>query len=331
MKSFLTFDYELFFGNNPGTTEKCIIEPTNQLIHIAAKTNAKMIFFVDAGYLKTLNKFSKNYQSLRKDLDLLNHQLETLVKLGHDIQLHIHPHWEDSHYDGERWVFDTSRYKLSSFKDMEVIEICSSYKQTLNQFSDDVFAFRAGGWCIQPFDKIKTGLKENNIWLDSTIYKDGINLSENKGFDFTHSPSKEYWHFENDPLVETRYGYFLELPISSSKISPVDYWKIAFNKFFPRKKHESIGDGNSLSSGSSQTIKLLTNYTNQPVFLDGIKSNNLIRAYKNHERHTYSYFTAIGHPKAMSSYSFNNMSKLLQIKNGRFVTYTNIKEELLSI
>ncbi len=333
MKSFLTFDYELFFGNESGSIEKCIIDPTNNLIDIAKKNSAKLIFYVDAGYLIALKNYSKKNLSLQKDLDLLNLQLENIIKSGHDIQLHIHPHWEDSIYDGNKWVFDTSRYKLATFSQTEVLEICKSYKKVLAQYTneDNIFAYRAGGWCIQPFNKIKEGLKQNNIWLDSTIYKGGLNLSENKGFDFTKSPSKEFWRFEDDPLEERGEGYFLELPISSSRVSPINYWKIALNKFFPRKIHESIGDGKSLGSGSSQTIQLLTKYTNQPVFLDGIKSINLNRAYKNYERQNQPYFTAIGHPKAMSSYSFNKMSKLLQIKNAKFVTYNNIKEELLSI
>ena len=51
MNIFLTYDYELFFGESTGSVDKCMIEPTNQLLKIAKEFNIKMTFFVDVGYL----------------------------------------------------------------------------------------------------------------------------------------------------------------------------------------------------------------------------------------------------------------------------------------
>ena len=59
MQIFLTYDYELFFGEPTGSVEKCIIEPTNLLREIAKRTGIKMIFFIDVGYLKKLNQMVK--------------------------------------------------------------------------------------------------------------------------------------------------------------------------------------------------------------------------------------------------------------------------------
>jgi len=44
MKTFITFDYELFFGKESGSAEKCIIKPVNILREIAKKRNTKFIF-----------------------------------------------------------------------------------------------------------------------------------------------------------------------------------------------------------------------------------------------------------------------------------------------
>ena len=52
---------------------------------------------------------------LKKDYDLITQQIQKLSAEGHDVQLHIHPHWEDSTFDGIEWIFDTNRYKLSDF------------------------------------------------------------------------------------------------------------------------------------------------------------------------------------------------------------------------
>src|SRR5229473_8441061 len=103
MDIFFTFDYELFFGAKSGSAEKCLIEPTNELIRIAGKSNAAFTFFIDAGYLKRLDEFRNKFNTLEKDYAAVTKQLESLRRNGHDLQLHIHPHWEDSYYDGTTW------------------------------------------------------------------------------------------------------------------------------------------------------------------------------------------------------------------------------------
>ncbi len=44
MNIFLTFDYELFFGEKTGTVEKCMINPTNELLKISKKYSIPMTF-----------------------------------------------------------------------------------------------------------------------------------------------------------------------------------------------------------------------------------------------------------------------------------------------
>ena len=61
MKIFLTYDYELFFGDPTGSVEKCIIEPTQRLLEIAKRTGARYTFFIDVGYLKQLELFKDSH------------------------------------------------------------------------------------------------------------------------------------------------------------------------------------------------------------------------------------------------------------------------------
>ena len=95
MNIFLTYDYELFFGEPTGTVEKCIIEPTNLLRAIAQRTGIKMVFFIDVGYLKKLIAFKDQFPNVKAEHDAIIDQVKKLVAEGHDCQLHIHPHWED--------------------------------------------------------------------------------------------------------------------------------------------------------------------------------------------------------------------------------------------
>ena len=115
MNIYITLDYELFFGKSSGTLDNSIIKPTEELLEIIDSLNIKANFFVDAGYLVNLEMLSNEHPQLKKDYQKVTQQIKKLAQDGHSIELHIHPHWEDSYYDGNNWIFDTKRYKLSDF------------------------------------------------------------------------------------------------------------------------------------------------------------------------------------------------------------------------
>ena len=134
MNIYLTYDYELFFGNQSGSAQKCIIEPTNHLRLIAGRTGAKMTFFVDVGYLKQLEAF-QNFDKVKIDYLAVKDQIKTLVSEGHDCQLHIHPHWEDSYHDGENWIMNVSRYKLADFSEENIQKVVLEYQLILKNIT----------------------------------------------------------------------------------------------------------------------------------------------------------------------------------------------------
>ena len=119
MKIYITLDYEIYFGENHGTVEKCILSPTEELIRIGERTGGKFVFFVDIGFLVKLDEYRKKFPVLEQDYQAVTGQLKRLSELGHDLQLHIHPHWEDSYFNGEKWVINVKRYKLSDFSENE--------------------------------------------------------------------------------------------------------------------------------------------------------------------------------------------------------------------
>ena len=162
MNIYITLDYEIYFGENHGTVEKCILYPTSELIRIAEKHNVRFCFFVDCGFVLKLDEFRKKYPQLEKDYKAITDQIKYLSDTGHDIQLHIHPHWEDSYYNGERWIIDVKRYKLVEFNETGIADIVYRYKKVLTDLTGkQIFAYRAGGWCLQPFSKLKHAFKHN--------------------------------------------------------------------------------------------------------------------------------------------------------------------------
>jgi len=324
MNIFITLDYELFFGSNSGTQDRCIIKPTNMLLDILNKFNLKASFFIDSGYLIKLDEYRKKYKVLEKDYQKILSQIKELDKNGHDIQLHIHPHWEDSTFDGKKWKIDTTRYRLHNFSSKEIDNIVMRYKKVLTDIvGDKIFVFRAGGWCMQPFDRLQNSLKKHNIWLDSTVFEGGENKSDTHYFDFTNAPKKDLWKFEDDPLKEDVNGFFTEIPISSYRVSPLFFWKLALAKKIGGQKHKAFGDGGAAGGSKWDKLKMLTQPTKSVVSIDGYKSSYLQDAFKNfRKRDVNKNFVIIGHPKALTPFSLEQLEMFLQKnKSEKFTTY----------
>jgi len=323
----LSLDYELFFGSQVGTVENCLIRPVDALLEATKQYNIKLVLFVDAGYLVRLKEESEKYPELVEDYKKVHKHLSDLYSLGHDIQLHIHPHWEDSYYSDAGWVIDTSRYKLHDFSAQSILDIISKYKRALTDIvGDNVFAYRAGGWCIQPFDDISDALYQHDIWLDSTVYYQGLSKDEQRWFDFTEAKNKPLWFFDDRPTFEREGGHFLEIPISSCRISPLFFWKMALLKKFGGNEHKSFGDGAAMSYGRGYYMEKLTKYTASVASVDGAKAGFLLEAYQQNKRAGGNIFNVIGHPKALSPYSIGQFCQFLdRVPDIESVTFQSFK------
>jgi hypothetical protein len=321
----LSLDYELFFGTKTGTVQNCLIKPINELIQVLDKFNIKVSLFVDVGFLIKLKEFSSAFPRLQEQYNIIQQQLLALSKKGHDLQLHIHPHWEDSYYTKNGWVINTKRYRLHDFSEDEIVELVTTYKAELELCTlNKVFAFRAGGWCIQPFDKLKKALQKNNIWLDSTVYKNGYSDHPSRFIDFKHLPNKPFWRFSNDPLKVDEKGYFVEIPINSIKTSPLFFWQLAYHKKFSKNLFKPFGDGEAIISNGNYYFDRLTKATYGPVMIDGYKSIQLQQAYEQHinNAENNTIFNVMGHPKSLSQYSLKKLEAFLsKNKEIKSVTY----------
>lgn len=324
MNIFITLDYEIYFGENHGTVEKCIIYPTSELIRIAEKYDVKFSFFVDCGFILKLDEYRKKFPQLEKDHTAITEQIKYLSATGHDIQLHIHPHWEDSYYNGERWVINVKRYKLVDFNETEISDIVYRYKKVLADLTGKpIFTYRAGGWCLQPFNKLKKIFQNNNITLDSSVFKNGFYSSANYNYDFRNAPDKDIYHFDEDPAKEDENGYFTEVPISAIKNSPLFFWKLFLLGRKNPYLHKPLGDGRAMAAPGYRK-KLLTQYTNNPVSIDGYNAQYLQRSLKELIKKDFEHMVVIGHPKALSRYSILQLEEFVKDnrEKNNFTTYT---------
>lgn len=327
MNIYLTLDHELYFGPKHGTVESCMLKPGDELLKIGEETGARMTFFVDAGFLVKLNEYRAKYSTLDKDYKALERQLQRMTEQGHAVQLHIHPHWEDCHYDGQQWQIDVSRYKLADFEEKDIQEMMTRYRKQLEQMSGQpVLSYRAGGWCLQPFSKVKQAFLENNIQIDSTVYPNGHFESEHYYYDFRNVPAKKRWRFDDDLCVESVNGQFLEMPIASMKTGPLFFWQLFLWGRLDPKNHKPIGDGYPIPTPGWRK-KVLTSSSNNCVSLDGYFATQLKRAVRHHEQlRQGDDLVVIGHPKACTWYSLKVLRKFIlkHRDRHRFVTFNDI-------
>lgn len=225
----LSYDYELFFGERSGTVLKSIIEPTNKLIEVMEQIGFRGNFFVDYLMFRELEKVKE--ERAQADLALLKEQIRNMVRRGHRVELHLHPHWIDAKYNGDgTWNFDDfTHYSLSSLDEETIVSMFKEGTEYLNGLCREIepdykiVAFRAGGWAVQPFDKLKKGFEASGIKIDSSTSLGAYSTKENQGYDFRVMPEKEIYRFSDDVCKEDEKGQFVEVPISSVHLPIILY------------------------------------------------------------------------------------------------------------
>lgn len=313
MNVFLTFDYELFFGSNTGTVQKCMIEPTNRLLEMSKKHSVPMTFFVDIGYVIALERQLDTYSILKNDYDLVIGQIREMIASGSDVQLHIHPHWEKSTFDGEKWkIITQNAYKLSDFSPAERERIIRTYKAKLDEIiGRKTHTFRAGGWCIQPFDQLEKLFQELEIRYDTSVFPGGRMEAGEYAFDFRNAPRKDHYRFQSDVCVEDFTGYFTEFPIASFRYSPLFYWRLYILGRLNPANHKMLGDGIFMSQPGRKK-HVLTHFTWNHASTDGFYATKLPQITRQALKQKSENLVVIGHPKSCTLYSLKLVERYVK-------------------
>ena len=289
-----------------------MLQPTRDLMNLAEKMNVPYTFFVDVGYLIQAEK----YPELQTELTQVKAQIKEMIQKGHSVQLHVHPHWEKATWKDGNWTMNVEgHYKLVDFSAEERVRIVTTYKAYLEALTKkSVHAFRAGGWCIQPFSELREALLKAQISIDSSVIIDGYLQTENYNLDFRTAPRKSKYRFENDVCEEVENGSFTEFPIASYRYRPSFYWMLyGLGRIFPTQ-HKMIGDGLFLSQGSRKK-HVLFNASYHHVSTDGYFSKKLNAALEKVINQENEELTIIGHPKGNTQYSLMKLRDFININH----------------
>lgn len=255
----LSYDYELFFGDISGTVQNTLIKPTNLLLEQLDSLGFKANFFVDYLMLKYLRKNSDGQS--KNDLHQLENQIKDIVKRGHRVELHIHPHWINAQYIGNGlWDFsDFSHYSLSTFSKEEIIQMFDEGLEILHKITRvvdpgyQIVAFRAGGWAVQPFSQLKEAFVKNNIKVDSSVAYGVCSDNSYSSFDFRNIPSRAPYLFTDDVLNDDPQGLFLEVPISTYKRTILHRLIDVIHRMMAPSTFKVITDGTHKRESDSHT------------------------------------------------------------------------------
>lgn len=336
-KIILSFDYELFFGLKSGTVQKTLIEPTCEMLDALDSIHAKATFFVDYLMLKYLRK--ENAKRTIADLQSIESQLKDIISRGHRIELHIHSHWVDAKYNGDgTWDFsDYAHYSLASFGEKEIIDMFVEGVDCLSNIATQIIpeykicAFRAGGWSIQPFGLLKKAFEKTGIIVDSSVSYGYKFSCEYSCYDFSKTPFKSIYRFEDDVNIACDNGRFVEVPISNFRIKPYPE-KIMLKWFFCLHRDRTViqTDGTHARGVLSQSINrgIFHRIANALSIEKSMFTLSRISpaVIKNSLRkHPFELVTFIDHPK---DFALMNVDVLKAISTeGVFITYKDLLGE----
>lgn len=334
----LTFDYELYLGKRSGSVQNCILTPTAKLLEVLKQNNfTKAIFFVDTTYLKRLTESTE--PACQTDLQQVKNQLIEILKNGHYIFPHLHPHWRDAVYDSiiNQWRLEsTEHYRLHTISETERDELFSFSIQLITDLmakanvNYKIDSYRAGGWCLQPFTILKPHFEKYGLINDFSVLRGFKITGKNIFYDFSVTPRQNIYSFSNEVEKMDEHGKFTEVVISTLSISNKNRF---FNKFLHKymwyTKNRSFGDGFSAVDGETSVIKSIQNMEKETIDKAEMVSIELLTyytksAYKNYlAENDFMHF--ISHPKMVSKHNLDSLNDFLAYANANFDLNTDYK------
>ncbi len=335
----LTFDYELFFGDNNGTYDEVLFQPTYKLIDMLESEGVSATFFADVCSIPVARQFGEEAY-----VEGFGRQLRYMGEHGQDVQLHLHPHWFYSQWDGTRWVFSNQGYRLHEFeKDGRMNQIIADGVQyltdTLTPADSDYrcIAYRAGGFCMQPHESVIRALFDNGIRVDSSVAPQLFVESDAHAYDYRHPLQKMNWHisdrgqwWEDHPAGTS----LLEIPVATIDKSPVSF--VARRVLTPDRVKLNLGPkrGSYIATHTKpqSRVKAVYDYITcyNAVSMDAYAAEHLYYQVNRLLRKRYcdgEIVAMIGHPKLVTETYIDNLRRFIErIKKEPRFAFVSLRE-----
>ncbi|MBC8320432.1 MAG: hypothetical protein H8E34_06905 [Bacteroidetes bacterium] len=342
LKLILTFDYELPLGSIKKSYGHSLFEPTDKLFEVLHKLQVPSVFFADILSYTMFEKWDKERYALP-----FKKQLKKAAVTGHDVQLHLHPHWLESNYNNGK-IIQSEKYKMGDFANNyphginSIIEsgICELSKicKTV-QHDYKCIAYRAGGYNFVPCAaEILSSLFSNGIRIDSSISRGYFFKSSVSVVDYRNVPNLPHWYLSlngNFKNPDTENKGILEIPIASK---PKGMFEVPTAFKLKKYEHRAVESRGSMIHSNEKVSKrdkvrqlfssrMLTvdNHTYSPEYLMNILDYNV----KKFQSHDTIMLSLIGHPKSMDKYHYQLLAEFVnraRDKYGNSIEFTTFRK-----
>lgn len=343
----LSFDYELFLGENRESEQKILFEPTRKIVDMLNKQGVAGTFFADVCSVFQYKKYSmEEYPRAFKE------QLRYMNEKQQDVQLHIHPNWLKSSPTGDgNWHIDVESYKLHYFEhDSEysmnsIFKMGKEYLESVIGENDENYkciAYRAGGFCIQPEEKIIDCMLENDIRIESSVAPYLVAKGAVNDYNFLKLPKKANWWVDSkkglSSTVEKSEKSVLEIPIGTVRNNIFRFLKTPMKEWHV-PPHQVLGTSIKLPQKKENKLVALVRNCYRRAFGYGILSldsrgykillGDLEQLYKKYNcKDEDVYICTICHPKLANQETIDNMERFIEEvkkKNDKFA-FVNLRE-----
>lgn len=333
----LTFDYELFLGRQSGRPEDCMIRPTEALLAAMDRHGCKGLFFVDATYLRHLQAKQESLPQAATDLRVISEQIEFLVREGHEIGLHLHPHWEDAQTInlGKEWDLSQKRYyrfhALSAEQKSKVFrESFAVLNGIVSKASpqSSIRCYRAGGWSLQPFNDFAPFFREFGIRCEFSVRPGFASFTDAQWYDFTAAPDQDFYPFSTDVCQTDPKGEFIQFPISSVNIpDSARKWnglrnRVAWKLLKERTYGKGIGTLPQTAQSPPEPKEKPRSYHYEMAAIE-LLTRFTASTYFQHLGSAQS-MQFISHPKMITDHNLLSFRKFLQKAYARFEIEGNV-------
>lgn len=332
----ISFDYELFLGENYASSSKVLFEPTYKLLALLSKYNVTSTFFVDV-----CSVFAHEKYGLNDYVENFARQLIKMKEMNQDVQLHLHPNWYLSNFVNGKWIFDTSHYTLHKFgfcktNDLSADKIIRegiNYLENLLQPFDQnykVVAFRAGGYSLQPHTQIVESLRKHGVLIDSSVCRNLYSKTDTLSYDYRKCPRAiNWWITPNREFLfcgAKKDGGLFEIPVMSEKNSLFKkVFKPGYDLDFRKEKlNGSFISMNNCSRPRNIFQKAIVYSSSfSLISFDSMPSTRMIDyliSFEKKHRTENCYISIICHPKLVDSGELTNIEKVISFltKNPNF-------------
>ncbi len=170
-----TNDWELY-GDGSGDYFEVQHQPLIDLTSLMDGYGAKLSIMAEIFQQVKHEELSESNPDFVKIVDSWKEILRESYAKGHDVQLHIHPQWNEARLENNEWILGDnwsigkrSKEQVEAFIQMGKTYLESTIQGVESNYKCEVY--RAGAYYIEPSNNVIDTLKENEFICDTSVTK----------------------------------------------------------------------------------------------------------------------------------------------------------------